>query len=176
MKAQKWAQMESLHTSISRWRARGTALFFVGILFGMIPIVEAGGNDDIPELPSLEVKGVWSSLNLTIPMPVKVKAPMLSRGMGGTGIRMVFQIDKNGRVMNIRHNASPFNYCEANLAALMESVLPNWEFTPSFDTDGIPVVVKVALPVKVVSPGNGNADHYAALAIKNPVLLAVLDR
>jgi hypothetical protein len=160
--------------SKSRWRALGTALLSSLVLFGLAATLEAKPDQKDSELPPYKVQAF--GMDLRAPSPVKVVAPQLSYQWEGMKIRMTFKVGKNGQPYDIRHNGSPFDVDECSLGSIMKSCLTYWKFTPSMDNDGNAVAVKVALPVKVVEPGNGNADSYAGIVLDDPILLAVLDR
>ena len=175
MKRLDGVNMDPLSKSISSGRAWGAALLGIILMWGMVPFAAAEDTDNVPELPSIEVRGLWLDHNLTMPVAVKAPAPKLPTRMTGTKVRMTFRIDKMGNARVFRSDANPFDDNERNLTAMMRSVLPNWKFTPSYNKEGQAVEVRVALPVKAVSSGRGNADHYARIILEEPVLLAVLD-
>ena len=159
---------------ISRWRALGATLLSSVLLLGLAITAEAKGNQEDPELPPYYVQGFGPLL--TAPIPEKVVQPMISSQWEGMEIRMTFKVGKNGKPYNIRHNGSGFDVQEQTLGSIMRSCLSHWTFTPSMDKEGNAVAVKVALPVKVVEPGQGNSNNYACIVLEEAVLLAVLDR
>ena len=148
----------------------------VAILCGLGAFAGAQDISEVPELPPLEVKGIWSQHGLTVPIAVKVVAPEVPPRMTGTEVRMIFRIMEDGHITTIRDDAGAFDDNERNLAAMMRSVLKYWEFTPPYNTEGEPVAVRVALPVIVVEKGKGNAGHYSCVFAKEPIFLAILDR
>jgi hypothetical protein len=143
---------------------------------GMNVVHAAYNNDNIPELPPLEVRPIWALNGLKAPIPVQVIAPMVTTSMTGTEVRMEFRIRKDGTVGNIKSNANLFDLNECNLSALMNSALRHWEFTPATDKRGNPVEVKVALPVMVVEKEESNQHHYASICSKELILIAAVDR
>jgi hypothetical protein len=177
MKTWKRVGMEPGNKSISSWRNCVLALLSLALLPGLLPATESRVDHDIPELPGFEVRGFWASHNLTPPVALKVVTPTVGDRLVGTNVRMTFILDTDGKAKRIRHDGNMFEPAKTNLGAIMTSVLESWEFEPPRDGEGAAVRVKVALPVMVVAKGEpSNADVYARLAFKEPVILAVLDR
>lgn len=177
MKARIQAKMEPDIKSISSWRGIGIALLSLALLPLAAPAADARVNEDLPELPGFEVTSMWALHNLTPPVAEKVVSPVVNDEFIGTTVRMTFILDKDGKARSIKHNGSRYDDNQSDLGAKMRAVLSYWKFTPALDKNGEAVKIRVALPVKVVADGEqSNADRYAGLRIKEPVLLAVLDR
>lgn len=128
------------------------------------------------ELPSFEVRPLDLGLDLTLPVLSKMTVPRLRSNLRGTEVRMTFCIDKTGQLYSIHHDASPYDHRESQVGEAMKQKLKSWQFEPAVDKQGNRTVVKVALPVKVVAPGQGNSGEFANIALSEPVLLAVLDK
>ena len=176
MKRIRGVQAEPCRKSVCSWHTRIIALMSIVMLCGTGAFAEVQDTDDIPELPSIEVRGIWLAHGLSVPVAVKVVKPPIPTRMVGTDVRMHFRINKDGKPIMIHSHNSPSDEDKRNLASIMKTYLLSWEFTPLYNKEGQPVEVKVALPVWIVEEGNGNADHYARVAVTEPILLAVLDR
>jgi len=133
----------------------------------------ATSNGDLPEfhLPSFDVDVFGKEL--TLPIPVKVLAPRVHKGLSGTEVTMTFNISESGKVILIDDDASPYDNEKFELACLMYRQLRTWKFEPARDEDGNAVAVKVELPVKVVARGDVAQTQLASISVKRPVIVAV---
>ena len=162
-------EKEKLRGKTNRWHKWRIALIAFTIL-GFVPVVQADKDDDLPELPSIEVRGV----QLSMPVLEKTIIPRLPEYLIGTEVRMTFKIGKNGKPYAIRCTAG-FDCNQLDLGSVMTQNMKYWRFRPVMDKHGKPYVAKAVLPVKVVASGKGNAGNYASIALSDPILLAVLD-
>ena len=156
-------------------RAWCTAILSIIVTLGLTSSLQAA-EDDTPELPPLEVKPHLQMLDLTMPAPLKVVVPRLRNNLRGTEVRLTFYVGTDGEAYSINHDSSPFDDRKNQVGEAMRRIVKYWEFEPAMDKQGNAIAVKVALPVRVVAPGTGNADKYASLSLDSPVLLAVLDK
>ncbi|MEX0324691.1 MAG: hypothetical protein AB3N33_01250 [Puniceicoccaceae bacterium] len=147
----------------------------LSLLLGVFSVSGSDG-EALEELPQLVIKGQLAKNNLIPVVPTKVKAPSVPNRFIGTRIHMYFWIEKDGRVSHIRSDASSLDVDESCVSAAMREALNYWQFEPARRLDtGEAVKIKVALPVEIVEPGNGNSNKYAAISLKDMPLLAVLD-
>lgn len=116
------------------------------------------------QLPTYKVE------DMTLPVPTKIVAPRLGFEQLGQEIKMVFTVTAKGRAVKI-HSSNSFSDTR-NLASTMSAVLKYWEFEPARDENGIPVSVKVALPVKVVKSGE-RSSQTTGLALAKPSIIAL---
>jgi hypothetical protein len=168
MKREKYAEGKQSKKTCFRWCSFGL-LLIAPLFFGSSLTLQAKDSNSIPELPSIEVKPV-----ISLPVATKVVEPNIYRALLGTEVRMTFKIGKDGRPYAIRRPMD-FDQDKSSLGSIMSGVLVYWRFEPARDAAGKALNVKVALPVKVVSPGKANANQYACIQYPQPVLLAVLD-
>lgn len=114
------------------------------------------------QLPGIEVRGVDS-----LPIPIKQSIPRVGKSLVGTTIVMKFTVDKKGRTTRVR-SAKPipsFHYPNVrDFAVQMEQLLNGWKFNPALNSDGIPVIAKVIMPVKVVER-DGSTVALATLVL-----------
>jgi len=136
----------------------------------------ATSNGDLPEfhLPSFDVDVFGKEM--TLPVPVKVLAPRVHKGLNGTEVTMTFNISETGKVILIDDDASPFDDEKFELACLMYRKLRTWKFEPARDEDGNPIAVKVELPVIVVATGDVSKTELASISVKRPVIVAVAQK
>ena len=108
------------------------------------------------DLPTYKVE------DTTLPIPVKVVAPPVGGRLVGTEVRMTFSISVDGLTHNIRQQGITPDQESNDLVAAMTMVLLNWEFEPAKNKNGLPVAVKVVLPVKVIRKVKAGST-YASL-------------
>jgi hypothetical protein len=156
-------------------RAQCTVMFILIVVLGLSSSLQAA-EENTPELPPFEVKPHLQLLDLTMPTPVKVVVPRLRNNLRGTEVRLTFYVGTDGEAYSINYDGSPFDDRRNQVGEAMRRMVKYWEFEPAMDKQGRAIVVKVALPVRVVAPGTGNAETYASLTLDSPVLLAVLDK
>jgi hypothetical protein len=169
------ADMGPNKNSTMKCCATGITLLCMGLLFIAAQTAEGKSNEDYPEfdLPSYEVENY--RLDITPPVPDKVIVPRFRPSLIGVEVRLTFRIGKDGSVDSISDDVSYYDDGGRYVANAMATTLKSWHFEPALDKSGNPVAVKVALPV-IVTKKKGNAHRYASLSLKEPVILAVLDR
>ena len=173
MKKQTTAGIGPQNNPITRVRGICMTLFcMIAFLCGS-GLTGATDNGDIPEfhLPSFDVDVFGKEL--TLPIPVKVVAPRVHKGLNGTEVTMSFNISETGKVILIDDDASPYDNEKFELACLMYRQLRTWRFEPARDEDGNTVAVKVELPVRVVARGDVSKTQLASISLKRPVIVAI---
>jgi len=146
------------------------------MFMGFIPSVHAVEDEDLPELPSMEVTSNWNTYNLSKPVLVKTVAPRLDYKLAGTEVLMTFKLGKHGKPYSIRYEASLNEWRKRQLGEAMKLSLKDCKFTPALDEEGEAVAIKLALPVRAVGHRKVDTGNYASVNMTNPLLLAVLDR
>lgn len=176
MKHSHTTNNESQINPVNGYRAITFALFSLILLLAAHGTTAATGNGDLPEfpLPSREVDAYKIDLNL--PVPIKVEAPKVHKGLIGTKVTMSFSILKSGKVTVTGHNAGYYDNEAYELALIMNRKLRTWRFEPARDKDGNAVSVKVKMPVEVVPFKKTSDDQLANLSLSRPVIVAIAKR
>lgn len=158
---------------ITRCRAVVATLFSMLVFLCAVGVTEAKSTGDIPEfhLPSFDVDVLGK--DMTLPVPVKVVAPSVHKGLAGTEVTMTFNISESGKITFIDDDASYYDNDEFELACLMHRKLRTWKFEPARDKQGNAVAVKVNLPVKVVGKDEISGTQLASISFKQPVIVSV---
>lgn len=110
------------------------------------------------------------TVELSFPILTKAIPPRLSKSQIGHKVEMEFTVTDKGNTTNIK-SAEAFPVAQ-DLAAAMKRVIRHWEFEPARNRQGLPIAVRMTLPVRVVRDGE-NAEQYAAIATVNPTVAAL---
>ncbi|MCZ6672684.1 MAG: hypothetical protein O7C75_07070 [Verrucomicrobia bacterium] len=142
-------------------------LYICGFIFFPLALSAAESQASTREhtLPAYEV------VDVALPIPVKLVVPRVSGRLGGYQVRMIFNINADGRTTNIHKEVHSPEQEVNDLGETMKMAIRSWHFEPARDKDGNAIAIKLALPVKVVKNG-GNAHEYASLAFAKPIFLA----
>ena len=128
------------------------AAFILSPIFGL----HAHAEDDVTQsfnLPKYTVQGV------NMPEITKMIVPRIPNDLDGQETVMYFTIGKKGEVYNVR---SKDRTPGSELPVIMKRALYAWKFTPPTGDQGQPVVIKVALPVRVVPKDERERASYAS--------------
>lgn len=91
----------------------------------------------------------------SVPVPVKVVSPTISSDYAGRTVNVDFTVDQKGRPVDF----SVVSPAEPPLASAVVQAVKHWEFRPAL-RDGVPVAMKVTLPVRILAPAE--APVFAA--------------
>ena len=91
-----------------------------------------------------------------VPVPVTVVSPTVGSEFNGGLVQLEFVVDVDGKPaeFSIKSNTDEV------LAMAVVKAVKQWRFLPA-ETNGKPVAMKVALPVRIVDPV-GSGDRFAA--------------
>lgn len=116
------------------------------------------------DLPQFNVQGI------EMPEITKVIVPRIPSHLEGEKATMYFTIGKKGEVYNVR---SKDRTPGKELPVIMKRALYGWKFTPPVNEDGAPVVIKVALPVRVTPEEMRSGEYVSAF---EPLTLQLIAR
>ena len=91
-----------------------------------------------------------------VPVPVAVVSPTVGPEYEGTSVKLEFVVDATGKPAAFSILSTP----DEALAKLVVQAVKQWRFKPA-EANGVPVAMKVALPVMIVDP-MARSGRYAA--------------
>ncbi len=109
------------------------------------------------------------------PTPLKMVAPRINRLTRGREVVLEFQVSASGRAYDLGQRAFASEGNPRDLESVMRAALRHWRFEPARDSQGNPVSVKVALPVRLVRETKAGVTT-AQISLAKPTVVANLER
>ncbi len=106
---------------------------------------------------------------IQIPKVKKAVAPTISSAHVGQHITLEFTVNEAGRAESIESLDTRFQIKRMEIAAKMETILPDWEFVPAKNAQGEPIPMRVRMPVIVTRDRLEVEGVFSQISGSNPL-------